>query len=266
MNNFDLNELYTKLIVFLFILMRVSGALFFAPVFGSRNIPRRIKVWLSMFIAIALLPSLHPKIDINKLTAFSFFFYSIKEILIGSAIGFIINMPFLVTRVGAEIAGRMSGFGMGRVINPDIDENVSLLSQYIYLIVVLFFLTMNGHHIVIKALAKSFEYIPTAEEASFSGKITQITCLLFRKAFNAGISYGAPILGVLLTISLTMGILGKTVPQLNVMIFALPIQIAAGLITVMITFPILFVLLKNIIHFTEKCSDAIIYILSNGAH
>ncbi|MBN1520920.1 MAG: flagellar biosynthetic protein FliR [Candidatus Aureabacteria bacterium] len=259
----ELNGYFIKMIGFMLILMRISGAFFLAPVFGSDNVLNQIKIWIAVFISLVILPTISMQSISRDITFTVFLIYSIKEITVGAILGFLTNMPFVATRVGAEIAGRMSGFGMGRVINPDVDENVSLLSQYVYITVVLFFLYMDGHHIVLNVLAKSFELIPLGKNV-FPAKATALTFDLYSYVFNIGVAYGAPTLGILLIISLTMGILGKTVPQLNVMIFVLPIRVAAGLLGIMLTFPFLYVILKKITVFTEKCSAAIVLYMSGG--
>ena len=259
----ELNNYFANIIAFMLILMRISGAFFLAPIFGSQNVLKQIKIWIAVFVSIAIFPTIN-KANITSEITFPFFLlFSLKEMTVGAILGFLANMPFLATRIGSEIVGRMSGFGIGRVINPDVDENVSLLSQYVYIIVVLFFLSLNGHHIILKILAKSFEYIPLGKNI-FSSKAIAVAFKLFTYIFNTGIAYGAPILGILLIISLTMGILGKTVPQLNVMIFVLPIRVSTGIIGTMLTLPFLYVILKKIIMFTDKCSSAVVLFMSGG--
>jgi flagellar biosynthetic protein FliR len=265
MTQAQIDTYYVHFICFFFVMMRVSGAFFFAPVFGSETVFDQIKVWMAVFIAFVMFPSISEAHGITRSLPFpAFVLYSIKELTVGAIIGFLTNMPFLAVRVGSEIVGRMSGFGMGDVISPDVDENISLISQMVYILVIMFFLMINGHHLVLRMLAKSFELIPLGKYV-FSGKITTVATRLFASVFDAGIAYSAPILGILIILSMTMGILGKMVPELNVMIFILPIQVAVGLLAVLFTMPLLFSVVRHLQAFTEKCTSAIILCMSGGA-
>ncbi|MCK5706263.1 MAG: flagellar biosynthetic protein FliR [Candidatus Aureabacteria bacterium] len=264
MNYADIDTLFVNFICFMLILMRITGAFFLAPVFGSSRVLKRLKVWIAVFISFVILPTLINKTAITPDISFPIFVvYGIKEIIIGFIFGWFSNMPFQATRIGAEIAGRMSGFGIGRVINPDVDENVSLLTQYVYIIVVLLFLTFDGHHMIIKILSRSFEYIPLGKNA-FSPKLTDIAIKFYSYVFNRGIAYGAPVLGLLIIISCGMGIANKAIPDLNVMMLAFPIRVFVGVAGTMFLFPFALILLKKVMFLTEKYSNALILHMSGG--
>ena len=264
MNFGDIDSYSINAIRFVLILIRIGGTFFLAPVFGSKSVPVRIRVWTALFVSIAIFPAVPASSGVmENITVPLFVLYALKELTVGAILGFLSIMPFMATRVGAEIAGRMSGFGMGRVINPDVDENVSLLSQMVYIFVVLMFLSFNGHHIILKILARSFDYIPLGQNV-FSLKMTSVVTHLFAFIFNKGITYGAPVLGLLLVISASMGIVGKTVPQMNIMMMVLPIRVFAGVSGIILTLPILMIIIKKLILLTEKSSDAIILLMSKG--
>ena len=129
------------------------------------------------------------------------------------------------------------GFSIVNVIDPINNEQVSIISQFQYLVAVLIFLLMNGHHIFLYAIGESFRIIPPLG-FHFSGELMQLLLGFVKNMLEVAIKTGAPIIAVLMFMSVGMGLVARTVPQINIFIVGFPLQIAIGLIGIGLTLPV----------------------------
>jgi flagellar biosynthetic protein FliR len=154
---------------FLFILLRVGGIMTVAPLFGHRNIPKSVKLGLIGIVSLILVPVVSVP-DIGSITGLGeIFVVAAKEVSLGLIIGFISNVIFL----GVQMAGHMIGFQMGfmvaQVIDPSSGQQVSILGQFKFILAILIFLAIDGHHLLINAVVGSFNVVPMGEMV-ISGK------------------------------------------------------------------------------------------------
>jgi flagellar biosynthetic protein FliR len=124
-----------------------------------------------------------------------------------------------------------TGFGLVNVVDPQSNSQVSILGQFYQLIALLFFLAINGHHVLLQALGDSFQLIPAGgfawlERAAFAGPLLSD---FFSRLFIIAFQVAAPSIATLFLANLTMGILSRTIPQMNVFIVGLPLNVMLGL-------------------------------------
>lgn len=159
--------------------------------------------------------------------------------MIGVMIGFIGRLIFDGIQLAGQLIGFQMGFAIVNVIDPVNNEQVSIIAQFQYLIAMLVFLILNGHHIFLYSIAESFRIIPPLG-FHFSGELIQVIVVFVKNMLEVAIKTGAPIIAVLLFTSVGMGLIARTVPQINIFIVGFPLQIAIGLISVGITLPVFF--------------------------
>jgi flagellar biosynthetic protein FliR len=138
------------------------------------------------------------------------------------------------------MAGDMVGFQMGlsiaNIIDPMTSDQVSIITELQYLIAMLVFLAVDAHHFFFSAIIQSYSIInPLAFH--FSGQLMQYIFDFSKDMFIIAIKLGAPLIAVMLFTSIGLGIVARTVPQINVFIVGMPLQIAIGLIFLGITAP-----------------------------
>ncbi|HEY3374513.1 MAG TPA: flagellar biosynthetic protein FliR [Candidatus Aquicultor sp.] len=219
-----------QLLTFLLVLTRVSGVFFLAPVLGSRSVPAQIKVALSLMTAIVLfsfVPAAQISPTINML---DYALLVAKEFSVGALIGFTATIIFQGFLVAGQIIDFQMGFGMVNVIDPLSNISISLMGQFKNLLAVLVFLAINGHHYLLTALSKSFDIVPlttftmtSAVSGHFLNTIVDM--------FVIGLKIGGPAIGVLFITDLALGIVARTVPQMNVFVVGMPLKILIGFVT-----------------------------------
>ena len=168
----------------------------------------------------------------------SFVVGAIGEILLGVIIGTAVNMIF----TGVQIAGQLSGYQMGmalaEVIDPADGEQIPLLAQFFQIFAFLIFLSVNAHHWFLRALADSFHLVPPLG-FKLSGSLIEQLMRIAGNMFVIAIKIGAPVITVLLLASIALGMVARTVPQMNVFFVAMPVKIMIGLLFVGLSMPYL---------------------------
>ena len=213
---------------FLLIFIRVGVILFLLPFFNSRVIPILVKIGLTFLISLTLWQVVQNQIVEFPATVTGIVQLVISELIVGMTLGFIAQMFFEGVRLMGEIVGFQTGFYITNIIDPQNGVQVSILSNVAYLMAVVLFLLLNGHHVLLTALRESFEIIHVGE-LNLNRKILQEIVMQAGDIFVVGIKIGAPAIAVLLFAQIIFGLITKLIPQMNIMIVAFPLQISIGL-------------------------------------
>ncbi len=230
--------------VFLLILVRISALLVVAPIFGHRFFLARAKIGLAFMISVIL----HPLIVAKGLQVpeglFPYALALVREVGMGVAMGFVVLLMFIGIQFAGQLAGLQMGFGIVNVIDPQSNEQVSIIGQFLNILAVLIVLVTNGHHLILHGLAASFEAVPLTG-VELKGEIGQKLIELSSEIFILAVQISAPVMIALFLISVALGILARTVPQMNVFIVGFPVQLAVGLAVLFATMPLFYILLEN---------------------
>lgn len=215
--------------IFILILIRVTAILFFMPVLGTRNIPSLSKIGLSMVISLLLVPIVRMDSQSFPQVPLYFGFFLLKEIILGMVLGLSIKVIFAGVQAGGHLAGFNMGFTMAQIVDPQSGFQETALTQLYFLLSILVFLAIDGHHWFIRALTFSLEIVPPGE-FFLRGQLGEYLLKLSGGIFIIAIKIAAPILVALFLVQMGLGILAKAVPQINIMMTSFPLIIAAGLL------------------------------------
>jgi flagellar biosynthetic protein FliR len=221
---------------FILVFMRSSGIFFLTPVIGSKNVPVQIKIGLSLFLAIVAFPFIKLPTSLNLDSPIMFALAIGKELSVGLLIGYVGLLFFSAILIAGQLIDLQMGFGLVNVIDPMQQIQVPVMGQLKYLIAVLIFLSINGHHWFITALSKSFQLVPIGT-FSFTPRLTMAAISSFTEVFALALKLCAPIVATLLLVDIALGILARTMPQMNVFIVGFPVKIAMGLATFILILP-----------------------------
>ena len=222
---------------FILVLLRVSAIVVTIPVISESSIPMRIKAALSILIALIIFPLVLPKIPQTAEYPTLILMYRMAgEVMIGLVIGFAARLIFAGIRMAGDLIGFQMGFSIANVIDPTSSEQVSVITELQYLVAMLVFLSFDAHHVFFKAIVQSYSILsPLAFH--FSGSLMQIILNFSKEMFVIAVKLAAPIMAVMLFTNVSLGIVARTVPQINIFIVGMPLQIAIGLIFLGITAP-----------------------------
>ncbi|MEY8303179.1 flagellar biosynthetic protein FliR [Anaerosalibacter bizertensis] len=238
-----LNILTGRYELFLLVFVRVSGIFLFSPLFSSQNVPNKLKLSFS-FIFSLLLTSNFKVGSVGELDG-SFTLLIIKELMVGIIIGYISYAFFSVFYILGQIVDMEIGFGMVNVIDPQNKVQIPVMGNFYYILAFLLFLLTNGHHLAIKALIDSYEYIPIGELVISEATVKQLVNIL-AKTFSLGFKIASPIVITILLMDILLGVLSRTIPQMNVFVVGMPLKIIVGMFVIAVTIPIFNVLTGHV--------------------
>ncbi len=240
-----LDILISQYDLFLLVFIRTSGIFIFSPFFSSQNIPSIMKIGLT--ISISMLISSFLPISTN-LANENLLFIIIKELMVGIIIGFISYAFFSVFYVMGQIIDMKIGFGMANVIDPQNKVQVPLMGNFYYIFSFLLLLSINGHHLIISALVDSYNYIPIGS-FNYTEGIMHILVGTLSKSFEIGFKLSTPIVAIVFLTDIILGIISKTIPQMNVFVVGMPLKVFVGLFIIIVSLPIFFNSIKGIFDF-----------------
>jgi flagellar biosynthetic protein FliR len=225
-------------------LVRVAAIIFSAPFFGSKRVPLPVKAGLAFLISMTLFPALRGKFELRDGGIGILFAYIGTEVLLGLIIGYTARMIFAAIQLSGQIIGFQMGFGLARVLDPTLGEQVSLISRFQNLVAILIFLALNAHHVFILALIRSFELVPPMS-LHYSPNIVNMLVTLTGNVFVVAVKVSAPVFASLVFANIALGIVARAVPQMNVLIVGLPLQIAVGMLMLGLSFPFFALFMKD---------------------
>lgn len=236
-----------SLSVFLLILFRISAFLLSAPIFGSAYLPARAKIGLSFLLSVILLPLIQ-KANFSPPTQLLTYGIAVfKEIMTGVIIGYSARLVFAGIDLAGQLIGIQMGFGIVNIIDPKQETQLSIIAQFQGFLAILIFLSLNGHHWLLLALAKSFETIPLSG-AAYSSDAVAVLLKLSGDIFVVAFKIGAPVIVALFLTNVTMEVLAKAIPQMHVFMMSFPLTIIVGLLSLAASLQMLGYLLPKIFH------------------
>ncbi|GMU93456.1 MAG: hypothetical protein AMXMBFR4_25140 [Candidatus Hydrogenedentota bacterium] len=233
--------------VSLLVLARFGGLVVSAPVLGSRNFPAAAKIGLSGLAAIIITPSI-PALDQTLPDgALAFSLLAASELLIGVMMGFVMTIVFAAIQIAGQIIDMLTGFALMNVFNPALETQVPIFGFFLFIVAALYLLVIDGHHMMIKAMVATYERIPLGGVALHPELLREVSTW-GRVMFVDGLMIAAPVAGALLLTYITMGLLGRLVPQIHLFVIGFPLTIAMGLIVVALSLAAYLSLLDGMFH------------------
>lgn len=202
------------------------------PLLDMRSVPPLWRIAMALCFAAALAPVVTAGLPAGSvdLSWQSLVIEAMRSLVVGALLGFTVNLVFTAVRFAGSVAGMQIGFAIVNSFDPMSNSQISVISQLYYLLAVLLFFVTGAHHILVTAMFQSCLVIPPYAGLSPAGGAWQVL-QEYGTVFSLGLRISAPVVLVLLMVSASMGIIVKTVPQINVLVVGFPIKIAVGLIT-----------------------------------
>ncbi len=222
--------------LFLLIFVRMTGLFVTAPIFGRGNIPVYFKIGFAFTTTLLMANVIQVGHAIDTQNFMIYALYIIKEFLVGVVIGFVAYAVFTSIYIAGQIIDMQIGFGMVNVLDPLSNIQVPVTANLYYMLAMLIFLVTNGHHMLIKALYQSFSIVPLGSAIFGPGMVDNII-VVFQNMFTVGFKIAAPIVAAVIVTDVVLGIISKTIPQMNVFILGMPLKILIGMVIVLITVP-----------------------------
>jgi flagellar biosynthetic protein FliR len=228
---------------FLLIFVRITGIFIMTPVFGSKNIPVSIKAGLALIITYILFPIVFNNAVIIPENFLPYLFIVIGELIIGLTIGFVSSLVFSAIQMSGQLLDMQIGFGVINIIDPQSGHQIPLVGNFKYMLALIVFLATNGHHVLLSALFASFKLIPVTGVV-FHTALTNFMVDMVSGTFVIAMKISLPIIVSIIITDVALGILARTMPQMNIFVVGVPGKIIVGLFVLSLALPFYIIFLE----------------------
>jgi len=222
--------------LFFLILLRIGVIVAMIPILGDRTTPARVKAGLAILITALVLPFVERPAEVAG-DLFTLGLRMAGEAFIGIILGFAARLVFAGIQLAGQLVGFQMGFSIVNIIDPVTSGQVSIVAEFQYLLAGLLFLAVDGHHVMIQAISESYRVLPVLG-FHMTGELVQNLVALSRNMFVIAVKISAPIVAALMFANIGLGLVARTVPQINIFLVGSPLQIAIGLIGLGVTLPL----------------------------
>lgn len=227
----------SEILFFFLVLMRMTAFVVSWPVFGVENVSAQLKILFAVVLTMVVFPTLHWSPAQYEAIKADLILLSIREVFIGLSLGYLARFFFFTFRIAGEMMSQAIGLSSASMFNPMMGGQVTAVEQLYVTLATLFYLAANGHHLLITGLVRTFEWAPAAKLALNISQFPGVAYMA-QEVIDLGLRFSAPIVISLLVVTLVLGVVGKTVPQINVLVTSFPINIMVGLSLMIITMPL----------------------------
>ncbi|MEG0259002.1 MAG: flagellar biosynthetic protein FliR [Lysinibacillus sp.] len=246
-----MNELMPQITVFLLVLVRVTAFFVTAPLLSYRTIPVQVRITLAFVLAWMM----YYTIDVEPFVLNGeYILLVLKEALIGVLLGLIGYIIMSAIQIAGSFIDFQMGFAIANIIDPQTGAQSPLIGQFFNTLSLLLLLAIDGHHLILDGIYYSYQFLPMDQgfpnfqnEAYMDFIITTFTAV-----FAIAFQMAAPVVATLFLVDLALGIIAKTVPQMNIFVVGFPIKIG-------VSFLVLFTMMAVMIEVIQRLITIMIY-------
>ncbi|MEM9469233.1 MAG: flagellar biosynthetic protein FliR [Pseudomonadota bacterium] len=249
--------LVTGVFAFMLIFVRIGTALTIMPGLGDSFVPQNVRLFMALALALVLAPVVQPFIP-EPLPALPVIFsLLIMEFVVGLFIGTIARVLMAALDVAGMIISSTSGLANAQVFNPSLAAQGSITGAFLSMVGVVLLFVTNMHHLLIYGLVESYHMFPIGEVPD-SGSMAELMAKAVSASFLIGFQIAVPFVVVALLLYIGMGVLSRLMPQVQVFILTLPVQIMLSLLT------LFFVLSTAMLFWLTKFEEGMTFFLTSA--
>lgn len=222
-------------ILFALIFMRMTGAIALNPVLGRSNIPNAAKGAMIFLLSFLLYGQSGGVLAHEPAVMLEFGWMLIKEMMIGFAIGFSMELSFAVVRFAAAVVDYIMGLSMAQTYDPQYNTQMTITSGMLYAFLVLMFLAGDGHVRLMALIYQSARLVPFGEVV-IRPELSELMLEIFKSSIATGLQMALPIIAMELVMEAAVGILMRVIPQINVFAVNFQLKIIVGMMLLVYLF------------------------------
>jgi flagellar biosynthetic protein FliR len=215
---------------------RAAGFVLLSPPFNSRSIPAPVKGALALALSVALLTRIAP--ELPEPTAGFLVVAAVTEVVIGAALGFVVQVLFAAVQFAGDLIDVTGGFSLQPAYDPLSMTTSSSVGRLHYLLATTLLFTSGGHLVIVRGFATSYEGLPVGGSVP-TEQLAQVLLTAFSMMFLAALQIAGPMVAVLLLADVALALLSRAAPALNIFSFGFPVKIMLTLALLGLTFPLL---------------------------
>jgi flagellar biosynthetic protein FliR len=224
--------------IYFLVLTRVLAMIIQVPVLGGQTIPTQVRLGLGLVLAAVLLPWQPLPAGTKELELAVYGVAVFKELLLGTLAGFAATLTFGAIQIAGEAMGLESGFGSGRIFNPSLGDTGSEFSQMFVMVALMVFVLIDGHHMFLIAIQRTFEIIPPNGALPIESMDALLS--MASQMIVAGIRIALPVMVALIMTDLALGLLSRISPQMQIFFLGMPVKVGVAMLSLAMLFMVIF--------------------------
>ena len=241
---------------FVFVMTRIGAALFAAPLFGAAAVPAQVRVMLTAALAV-LVCSWTQVAAPPALLSLAGLVVVAGEVVIGLALGVVMQLAFAAPAIGAELIGAGMGMSIAASADPINGAHSAVFGQYFSVVLTVLFFGIGAHLDWISLLIESYRTFPPGTPWLTPGRLHLID-MFAADMFLAGLSIALPVVVLLLVVHIVTGIIGRSAPALNLFALGLPAGVLAGIAALLASAPLIGERMADLAHTAVAHSAALL--------
>ena len=222
---------------FLMILVRISGFMFAAPIFGQKGVPARVKVGLSFFLAV-IVTGLVPYEPVAYEGTLGFAVLAVQETLIGLILGYVANICTMILEFSGRIVDTEIGFSMVTALNPTSNIQTTITGNMYTYMVLLVLLITDMYYYIVKAVIDCFQVIPPGQGV-IDKSLYSVMKIFMSDYLVIGFRIIVPVFACMLVVNVVLGVLAKVAPQTNMFVIGVQLKVVVGMCILFFTISML---------------------------
>ncbi|MDC7125694.1 MAG: flagellar biosynthetic protein FliR [Spirochaetales bacterium] len=254
--------------IFLLVFARILVFVEIVPLLNSSAIPQIGKIGLTFFISFAILPSIiNSGVYHIPDNGVMYAFLLIGEALIGAIMAFFINIIMSVFQLAGQFFSTQMGLASSQVYDPLAQVQIPLIGQFLNLTAMLVFLTIHGiQKLFLGGISRSFEVVTVSKVVENLDNVVPMLLSSVSGLFGQALVIALPVMGVLLLMQITMGLLAKAAPQMNLLMLSFPLNIMMAYIVLVAAMPLMIQTFETILDGAFSSMGDLVNAMAGGAH
>ena len=219
-------QIGTWVATFMLPLFRVTAVLMTMPIFGTKMLPARVRLYAAVAITVAIVPGLPPLPDFEPLSLRGLLLCG-EQVIVGALFGFSLQLLFQAFVIAGQIVAVQMGMAFASMVDPANGVNVAVVSQFMTMLVSILFLVMNGHLVAFEILTESFTTLPVGSALVVNHYWEMVGRMSW--VFGAGLLLILPVIAALLVVNIAFGVMTRAAPQLNIFSIGFPLTLVLGI-------------------------------------
>jgi flagellar biosynthetic protein FliR len=249
--------LTTGVFAFILTFVRLGAAMTIMPGIGDSFVPQNIRLYFAMGLSLVLAPYVAPMLPKPIPTTMILFALIATEFLIGLFIGTIARILMTALDTAGMVISLQSGLSNAQLFNPTLASQGSLVGAFLSITGVVLLFATNMHHLLFMGLVESYQMFPVGDVPD-TGSMAELISQTVASSFKIGVEFAAPFMVISTLIYIGMGVLNRLMPQIQVFMVAIPLQIMISLLTLALTVS------AGLVFWLSKFEGGMMYFLSNG--
>lgn len=204
-----------KVAVFVLVLARIGALVATAPLLKLETLPATVRGLLAVTLSLLVMPLYAHLSYTSPWNLLAFGSSVINEVVIGLLLGLGMQVLFSGVQVAGQIVAHLSGMSLAEISSPTFDGGTSIFTEIFHYVTLAVFVALGGHRMVLAALLDTFKWAPPGH-ATFGDTFAEVMFGILQQSFQLGIRAAAPIMIALLLSTLLLGLISRTLPQINV--------------------------------------------------